>query len=182
MRRADKLTTFVCRSSRNSVSVKLLEFSGSVQARNGIALTLLLLHVRFLLTCSYNGSQTFLSRCLRIFVSRNFQPFCMVRPDISPSIRCCLLESVLLTIQHQIKQFHFFAFCTVKLLKCWEWNTVYVNWTPRTLPQPFDRRQSPQTEYCPLMYGHYCDVSAVEVQCGPHFWAPLPDVCWLKLF
>ena len=38
VRRADNLATFICRFSRNSGSLKLLEPSGPVQACNGIAL------------------------------------------------------------------------------------------------------------------------------------------------
>ena len=40
MRRADSLTTFLCRLSSNSGSLNLLEPSGPVQACNGIALPL----------------------------------------------------------------------------------------------------------------------------------------------
>jgi hypothetical protein len=38
VRRADILTTFMCRLSRNSGSLNLLEPKGPVQACNGIAL------------------------------------------------------------------------------------------------------------------------------------------------
>jgi hypothetical protein len=40
VRRADNLATFMCRLSRNSESLELLELSGPVQACNGMALPL----------------------------------------------------------------------------------------------------------------------------------------------
>jgi len=44
VRRADNLATFICRLTRNSGSLNLLEFSGPVRDFTGIALPYLLLH------------------------------------------------------------------------------------------------------------------------------------------